>query len=96
MHDPRPSRRALLKGVSALAVVAATGPARTRPRAVDPFIDRLLARMSLADKAGQLSIYGAKAHGNAAGVRHRVRLCANRVAGEGACRRLEHQMEDVL
>ncbi|WP_375391590.1 glycoside hydrolase family 3 N-terminal domain-containing protein [uncultured Sphingomonas sp.] len=66
MHDPNPTRRALLKGVSALAVVAATGPARTRPRAVDPFIDRLIARMSLADKAGQLSIYGDPVRGGGA------------------------------
>jgi beta-glucosidase len=52
------SRRALLKGASALAVTVATGPllARVR-RPVDPRIDALIAGMSLEEKAGQLSIY---------------------------------------
>ena len=52
------SRRALLKGASALAVTVATGPLLARPRRpVEPRIDALIAAMSLEEKAGQLSIY---------------------------------------
>ncbi len=52
------SRRALLKGASALAVAVATGPLLARPRRpVEPRIDALVAAMSLEEKAGQLSIY---------------------------------------
>ena len=55
-----PSRRRLLKGAaasSALAVVA--GPALARVVApADPQIERLIAAMSIEEKAGQLSIFG--------------------------------------
>ncbi|MGI4731507.1 MAG: glycoside hydrolase family 3 N-terminal domain-containing protein [Janthinobacterium lividum] len=52
------TRRALLKGASALAVTVATGPLLARPRRpVEPRIDALIAGMSLEEKAGQLSIY---------------------------------------
>lgn len=52
------SRRDLLKGGSALAFVSAALPpfAKAAP-AADPFIERLIARMSVQQKAGQLSIY---------------------------------------
>lgn len=54
----RPSRRGLLKGVSAAALLAAVTPALARARPLaDRRIDDLIARMSLAEKAGQLSIY---------------------------------------
>ena len=54
-----PTRRFLLKGVSAAAMVAVAAPAVARVRhAGDPFIDGLIARMSLEEKAGQLSIFG--------------------------------------
>jgi beta-glucosidase len=54
------SRRNLLKGAvatSALAAVAAPALAKRVPQE-DPFIERLIARMSLEEKAGQLSIFG--------------------------------------
>jgi beta-glucosidase len=51
------SRRAILKGASALAVTVATGPLLARPRRIAPRIDALIAAMSLEEKAGQLSIY---------------------------------------
>jgi len=53
-----PSRRRLLKGVaaSALLPVAAPALAAIKP-AEDPFIEGLIARMSLEEKAGQLSIF---------------------------------------
>ncbi len=58
MNSPRLSRRALLLGVSATGLLAAAAPALARPRASqDALIDRLLASMSLEEKAGQLSIY---------------------------------------
>ena len=57
-----PSRRFLLKGVSAAAMVAVASPvlAKTKHRAPagDPFIENLIANMSIEEKAGQLSIYG--------------------------------------
>ena len=57
-----PSRRFLLKGVSAAAMVAVASPALAKTAhhapAGDPFIENLIARMSLEEKAGQLSIYG--------------------------------------
>lgn len=53
------SRRSLFRGVAAAAVVAASSPAWARMRnPVDERIDALIARMSLAEKAGQLSIFG--------------------------------------
>lgn len=52
------TRRAMLKGISGLAVVAATEPGFARVvRRLDPTIERLIAAMSLEEKAGQLSIY---------------------------------------
>lgn len=52
------SRRELLKGVSALAFASAAWPALARAALVpDPFIERMIANMSVQDKAGQLSIY---------------------------------------
>ena len=52
------TRRALLKGASAGAIVAASSRALAAlPRPADPFIEALIARMSLEEKAGQLSIY---------------------------------------
>ncbi|WP_267381736.1 MULTISPECIES: glycoside hydrolase family 3 N-terminal domain-containing protein [unclassified Sphingomonas] len=51
------SRRAILKGASALAVTVATGPLLARPGRIAPRIDALIAAMSLEEKAGQLSIY---------------------------------------
>jgi len=52
------SRRTLLKGASAVAMVSAALPALAKAvPASDPFIERLIARMSIQDKAGQLSIY---------------------------------------
>ena len=52
------SRRDLLKGASAVAMVSATLPALAKAvPATDPFIERLIAKMSIQDKAGQLSIY---------------------------------------
>jgi beta-glucosidase len=52
------SRRALLKGASAVAMVSSALPALAKAvPASDPFIERLIAKMSIQDKAGQLSIY---------------------------------------
>ncbi|MDH7972881.1 glycoside hydrolase family 3 N-terminal domain-containing protein [Sphingomonas sp. AR_OL41] len=52
------SRRELLKGASAIAFVSTALPVLARPAPLpDPFIERLIAKMSVADKAGQLSIY---------------------------------------
>ena len=54
------SRRNLLKGAvatGALAAVAAPALAKRVPQE-DPFIERLIAGMSLEEKAGQLSIFG--------------------------------------
>src|SRR4051794_33816571 len=46
------SRRALLKGASAVAMVSAGLPALAKAvPASDPFIERLIARMSIQDKA---------------------------------------------
>ena len=56
-----PSRRFLLKGVSAAAMVAVASPALAKTKhaaAGDPFIENLIAKMSIEEKAGQLSIYG--------------------------------------
>lgn len=56
----QPSRRFLLKGAvatAAMTAVAAPALAKVRP-AADPFIENLIAKMSIAEKAGQLSIYG--------------------------------------
>lgn len=52
------SRRDLMRGASALAFISAAAPvlARVAPAAA-PFIERLIATMSLEEKAGQLSIY---------------------------------------
>ncbi len=66
MTDMIPTRRALLRGASAAAMGAASGPARARPRRVDPLIERLIARMTLADKAGQLSLYADPVRGGGA------------------------------
>lgn len=54
----RTSRRTLLKGVSATALLAFAFPVRARPasRSVAR-IEALIARMSLEEKAGQLTIY---------------------------------------
>jgi beta-glucosidase len=52
------SRRDWLKGASAVALVSAATPALAKAMpANDPFIERLIARMSIQEKAGQLSIY---------------------------------------
>ena len=52
------SRRDLLKGASAVAVVSATLPALAKAApAADPMIERLIRTMSVQQKAGQLSIY---------------------------------------
>jgi beta-glucosidase len=52
------SRRELLKGASALAFVSAALPVLAKAVPVrDPFIERLIAKMSVQEKAGQLSIY---------------------------------------
>ncbi len=62
-----PSRRFLLKGVSAAAMVAVASPALAKVKHVnkamtkaarDPFIEKLIAKMSIEEKAGQLSIFG--------------------------------------
>ncbi|MBW8734724.1 MAG: glycoside hydrolase family 3 C-terminal domain-containing protein, partial [Asticcacaulis sp.] len=55
-----PSRRSFLKGVSTAAIAACVVPARAwadRVEAGDPFIERILAGMTIEEKAGQLSIY---------------------------------------
>ena len=47
-----------MKGVSSAAVASALTPAFARPIvARDPFLDDLIARMTIEEKAGQLSIY---------------------------------------
>ncbi|MFT4077431.1 MAG: glycoside hydrolase family 3 N-terminal domain-containing protein [Asticcacaulis sp.] len=54
-----PSRRFFLQGAAATAAlmpVAAPGLAKVTP-AADPFIESLIQRMSIEEKAGQLSIY---------------------------------------
>jgi beta-glucosidase len=56
----RPSRRSFLKGVSTAAIAACVVPARAwadRVEAGDPFIERILAGMTIEEKAGQLTIY---------------------------------------
>ena len=57
-----PNRRFLLKSAvasAAMAAVAAPAFARVKVKpAADPFIDKLIAGMSLEEKAGQLSIFG--------------------------------------
>ena len=59
MKALNPSRRFLLKGVSAAAMVAVSAPAVAKvKKAADPFIENLIAKMSIEEKAGQLSIYG--------------------------------------
>lgn len=53
------TRRSLLKGASATALVAAVTPAFAQVRRVrDPLIERLIAKMTIEEKAGQLSIFG--------------------------------------
>ncbi len=52
-------RRALLQGIASAALVSAATPAFARLRTpADDRIDALIAKMSLAEKAGQLSLYG--------------------------------------
>ena len=56
----RPTRRAFLKGASTAAIAAVVTPSGAWAERVipnDPFIERLLAGMSIEEKAGQLSIY---------------------------------------
>ena len=57
-----PSRRFLLKGaVASAAMVAVAAPAFAKVKvkaAADPFIEGLIAKMSIEEKAGQLSIFG--------------------------------------
>lgn len=60
MIASRPTRRNFLKGASSLAVAAVVTPAGAwadRVVPADPFIERLIAGMSIEEKAGQLSIY---------------------------------------
>ncbi len=58
MNAFNPSRRRLLKGVAASALLPVAAPAFAVIKAgEDPFIESLIARMSLEEKAGQLSIY---------------------------------------
>ena len=55
-----PSRRSFLKGVSTAAIAAFVVPARAwadRVLPSDPLIERLIAGMTIEEKAGQLSIY---------------------------------------
>ena len=55
-----PSRRSFLKGASTAAIAACVIPARAwadRVDAGDPFIERILAGMTIEEKAGQLTIY---------------------------------------
>ncbi|HWD68289.1 MAG TPA: glycoside hydrolase family 3 N-terminal domain-containing protein [Caulobacteraceae bacterium] len=60
------SRRALLHGIASAALVSAATPGLARLRtAADERIDALIARMSLAEKAGQLSIYSDPVRGGA-------------------------------
>jgi beta-glucosidase len=59
MFPRRLSRRSLLKGASSAALAVAATPAFARVRTpADERIDALIEKMSLAEKAGQLSIYG--------------------------------------
>jgi len=56
----RPTRRAFLKGASTAAIAAVVTPSGAWAERVipnDPFIERLIAGMSIEEKAGQLSIY---------------------------------------
>ncbi len=57
----RPTRRFLLKGASLATVAAFAAPASAWAKraalARDPFIERLIAGMTIEEKAGQLSIY---------------------------------------
>ena len=63
------SRRDLLKGASAVAFVSAALPAMAKAApATDPLIERLIARMSVQQKAGQLSIYSDPARTDGPGV----------------------------
>ncbi|WP_116092608.1 beta-glucosidase BglX [Sphingomonas crusticola] len=60
MTASRPTRRSLLKGASAAAIAAMVTPARVwaeRAETRDPFIERIIAGMSIEEKAGQLTIY---------------------------------------
>ena len=58
MTGSHPTRRALLKGVSATAMLAVTLPVRARlATRAKTRIDALIASMSLEEKAGQLTIY---------------------------------------
>ena len=50
------TRRSLLKGASAVALTVAASPVLARPRPLEPRIDALIARMTLEEKAGQLSL----------------------------------------
>jgi beta-glucosidase len=55
-----PSRRSFLKGASTAAIAACVTPTRAwadRVEASDPFIERLIAGMTIEEKAGQLTIY---------------------------------------
>ncbi len=54
-----PSRRLMLKGaVASAAMAVAAGPVFAKGKIVaDPFIENLIVKMSLEEKAGQLSIY---------------------------------------
>jgi len=52
------SRRELLKGAAASAIASFALPAAVYSKTIpDPFIDRLIARMTIEEKAGQLSIF---------------------------------------
>ena len=51
------TRRSLLKGASAVALTVAASPALAGPRPLEPRIDALIARMTLEEKAGQLSLF---------------------------------------
>lgn len=68
MNAYRVSRRQLLLGVSAvgLAVCIAPAAARTHIVATDLLIDSLIAKMSIEEKAGQLSIYSDPVRGEGA------------------------------
>ena len=60
------SRRSLLKGASSAALAAAATPAFARVRtAAEARIEELIARMSLEEKAGQLTIYSDPVRGGA-------------------------------
>jgi beta-glucosidase len=65
----RVSRRDLLKGASAVALVSAALPAFAKAApASDPMIERLIRTMSVEQKAGQLSIYSDPARTEGPGV----------------------------